>query len=457
MRSLLLFRLAGVALLAAGPAPCELKAVHPTVRSIVDSVSEERIAAHMRKLESFGTRETHSEGAVAARQWILKELKSYSPRLEVRMDTHSVKRGGRILRDMDVVNVVAVLPGKSMPDRQIVIGAHYDDLILVPRKGAVPGEGETMDPEASAAAPKAPGVSDNASGVAAMLELARVLSRQEFDKTLVFIAFGAEEQGLIGASLYAAAAHDQGDRIEAVFNNDIIGNDRASNGVTRSNEVNLFSGDPMDSPSRALARYICEVGARYVPAMRVNLIFRADRFGRGGDHTPFHDVGYAAVRFTTAAEALELQHTTGDNMAAASPAYTARVARVNAAAMASLALAPKPPVVVRQAPVQSGRTAPPNLARGQSRYDAVLRWTNPEPESDLLGYAVVVRSTLAPLWEREVFVGNVQEYTMRDVSIDDVVLGIKAINRRGFESMVSAYVMAPYRRTAPQAAAPGQD
>ena len=181
-----------------------------------------------------------------------------------------------------------------------------------------------------------------------------------------------------------------------MLNNDIIGNDRAGNGVTASNLVRVFSGEPADSPSRAVARYVRDIAARYVPAMKVDLVFRADRFARGGDHTPFHEKAFGAVRFTTAAEALDLQHTAGDNMAAASPGYTARVARVNAAAAASLALAPKPPVVVRRLPPPEAggpERILPNLTRGKGRYDAVLRWTNPEPEADLAGYSVVFRST----------------------------------------------------------------
>ena len=422
--------------------------VSPIVKQIVDAISTDRIAANMQKLESFGTRDTHSDGNVKARRWLIEEFKSYSPRLQVRFDTHRVKKRGRIVRDLDVVNVIAVLPGSVKPERQVIVSGHYDSLATAIKKGAAPGEPNSIDAEASAKRPLAPGVSDDASGVAAVLELARVMSGHEFEKTVVFAAFGAEEQGLIGSTLFAQAARKAKASIEAVLNNDIIGNDRAGNGIVMTHTVRVFSADPADSPSRSLARYIFDTAPRYVPSMRVDLVFRSDRFGRGGDHTPFNREGYAAVRFTTPAEALDLQHTEKDTFEAASPAYTARVAKVNAAALASLALAPKPPDVDRLVPAR-GPSRPavlsPNLARGKSRYDAVLRWKNPDPEADLLGYAVVIRSTSTPYWEREIFAGNVVEYTLKDFSIDDVIIGVKAIDKTGIESMVSAYVMAQYQ------------
>ena len=425
--------------------------VNPVVKEIVDAISTDRIAANMKKLESFGTRDTHSDGNVKARRWLLEEFKSYSPRLQVRFDTHRVKKRGRIVRDLDVVNVIAVLPGSVKPERQVIVSGHYDSLATAIKKGAAPGGPNSIDAEASAARPLAPGVSDNASGVAAVLELARVMSGHEFEKTVVFAAFGAEEQGLIGSTLFAQDARKAKASIEAVLNNDIIGNDRSGGGIVMTHTVRIFSADPADSPSRSLARYIYDNAPRYVPSMRVDLVFRSDRFSRGGDHTAFNREGYAAVRFTTPAEALDLQHTEKDTFEAASPEYAARVTKVNAAALASLALAPKPPDVDRLVPARDpSRPAvvSPNLFRGKSRYDALLRWKNPDPEADLLGYAVVIRSTTAPLWEREIFAGNVQEYTLKDFSIDDVIIGVKAVNKAGIESMVSAYVLGPYQPTA---------
>lgn len=434
------------------------KSLHPIVQKVVADISEERIAAIMKKLESFGTRNTNAlpttdpkKGIEAARQWILDEMKSYSPRLKVRFDTYRLKKTGRLVQDTDVVNVVAELPGALSPQIQVGVSGHYDSMAFVRLPGVpigdnpdAPGAAENAAKanEASARADEAPGVSDDASGVAAVMELARVMSQHTFDKTVVFIAFAGEEQGLFGSSLHAAKAKREKIQLEALLNNDIVGNDVSGNGVTASHSVRVFSGDPMDSGSRAVARYVKDTAERYVPSMRVDLVFRQDRFGRGGDHTPFHLNGFSAVRFTTAAENLGIQHTAKDSFANASAPYATRVARVNGAALASLALAPKPPDVTRGPQRESAggtSVSNANLGRGSSRYDAVMMWKNEGVETDLAGYAVVLRSTLSPLWEREIFVGNVKEFTLENFSIDDVVIGIKAIDKDGVESLVSAY------------------
>jgi hypothetical protein len=217
----------------------------------------------------------------------------------------------------------------------------------------------------------------------------------------------------------------------------------------------VFSEDPADSGSRQLARYIRDAAQRYVPGFEAGLVFRADRFSRGGDHTPFNAVGYAAVRFTSAAENLKVQHTGNDTMDIASPAYTANVARINAAAAASLANAPSAPQTVREILTGSakGRKVP-NLSRGASKYDAILRWKDPQPAEDLAGYAIVVRSTTAPFWDHEIFAGKVNEFTLPGLSIDDVILGVKAIDLQGHESMVSPYVATPFARKPIEVAAP---
>jgi len=380
------------------------KSIHPAVNKIVGEVSEERIAATMKKLETFGTRLTASEGAKAARAWIAEEMKQYSPRLQVRQDAWVVKQMPRMTGEVEVTNVVAVLPGKSIPETQVVVASHYDTIAM---RGAT----------------AAPGVVDNGSGVATMMELARVMSQYEFDKTLVFVSFEAEEQGLVGATLHAEKALKEKQAIEAVLNDDIMGGDWSGNGFRSTHAVRVFSDEPMDSGSRSLARYIKETGERYVPEMRVDLVYRRDRFGRGGDHTPFHARGFAAVRFTTPAENYQNQHGPGDSLENASVPYTARVARLNAAAAASLALAPKAPVLR-------------GLGRGSSQYNAVARW---DADAKVAGYAVLIRSTLAPYWEREIYVGKVSEYTLKDFSIDDVVIGVKAYNSDGVESLVSAF------------------
>ena len=396
------------------------KSIHPAVKRAVAEISEERIAASLKKLESFGTRYVASStddpahGRGATHRWIFEQFQSYSPRLQVRYDKWLVPKMARVNADVEVVNVVAVLPGKVFPETQVILSCHHDTVAY--ERGQ--GSGRKVSE-------RAPGVVDNGSGVAAVLELARVLSQYEFDKTLVFVAFDAEEEGLFGASLHAQKAKASNQPIEAVLNNDIIGGDFSANGFRSTHAIRVFSGGPMDSGSRSLARYIKEVGERYVPEMRVDLIYRSDRFGRGGDHTPFHQRGFSAVRFTTPAEHYQNQHSAGDTFENASAPYTARVTRVNAAVAASLALAPKPPVLG-------------TLGRGPSQYDAVTRW---QADDRAAGYEVVIRSTLAPFWEREITVEKVGEYTLKNYSIDDVVIGVRAFNKDGIESLVSAYAV----------------
>ena len=432
--------------------------LNPTVKQIVEGVSEVQIGSTMKTLEGFGTRYVLSEqdnsthGIGAAQRWIFNEFNSYSPRLRVSLHSFTARKSQRLANDVALANVVAVLPGTVEPDRYVVISSHYDS--IASRRG--PGTPRTEDEgprTPQEIEPVAPGVSDNASGVAAVLELARVMSQYEFDKSVVFIAFSAEEVGLLGSQAYAAKAKQEKMEIEAVLNNDIIGNDVAGNGRSANGRVRVFSEGPEDSPSRALARYTKEIAERYLPSMTVDLILRRDRFGRGGDHTSFNREGFAAVRLTTPSENYANQHTATDTFANASVPYATRVAKMNGAVLASLALAPKPPVVMRpRAAGSTGSTSPdnaaqmparrpmgPGLTRGRSGYDAALRWEMPNPEPDLAGYAVVIRATTSPLWEREIYVGNVTEYNIPDLSIDDVVIGVKAIDKDGNQSLVSAY------------------
>jgi hypothetical protein len=433
-------------LLAAG-ARAQMKSMNPEIRQLVDSISEERVVEISKKLESFGTRNIYSsqddpkQGIGAARHWLYEQFKSYSPRLEVRFDSYRVKKKGRLNDDVEIHNVVAILPGKLNPERQFIISGHYDSLAFKrPPEDRQQTDGEIHYERE----PVEPGVTDDGSGTAAVLELARVMSQREFEKTIVFVAFAGEEYGLVGSTLYAQKARKENQIIDGVLNNDIIGSESSGDGKINNSMLWLFSDGPEDSSSRQLARYIQDVGTRYVPSMKVNLVFRADRLGRGGDHTPFQQQGYAAVRFTSPNENYANQHTMTDTFANTSVSYTARVIRVNAAALASLALAPKAPVVdeeIQHGPRKGQLT--PMIGRGKSHYDAVLRWKDDHPEPDLAGYAVVMRSTTAPDWEREMFVGKVNEFTLKDVSIDDVVFGVKAIDRDGNESLVSAYVPRP--------------
>jgi hypothetical protein len=453
---------------------------NPAVKAIVEEISEERIAAILKKLESFGTRHVMSDqkdpehGIGAAQRWIFEQLQSYSPRLQVRYETFTLHKGagrGAVLHDVELANVVAVLPGEVDKDCQILVSGHYDSLDIAHapartdedrladflKDGATEADARAymklfplseargrIDNDATARQKFAPGVTDDGSGTAAVMELARVMSRHKFDKTLVFVAFTGEEIGLEGAKAYVA--RHSGEQIEALLNNDIIGSDVAGNGLSASGVLRVFSAGPEDSPARALARYTKDIAEQYVPSMKVDLIFRRDRFMRGGDHTPFADAGIAAVRLTTPSENYENQHTPTDTFANTSVPYTTRVVRMNAAVLASLALAPRPPVVAftwGSGKLKGSRV--PLLSRGKSGYDAVLRWM-PSPEADVAGYSILLRRTTSPVWQREIYAGNVTSYTLPDFSIDDVVIGIKAIDRDGNPSLVSAYDLPAVRR-----------
>jgi hypothetical protein len=462
---------------------------------MMGQVSEARIRATLEKLESFGTRNTMSNqddpvrGVGAARTWILNEMTSYSPKLQVRFEKFRVKKQGqRIFKDVDLYNVVAYLPGKKMPETVVVVSAHYDSLNLGTRPaGAAAGPGTDAaagggfgagargnttanmtlaDFEKNAELP-APGVCDDGSGTASVMELARVMSQYEFDKTLAFVAFAGEEQGLIGSSLQAAKAKKEGQVIEAVLNNDIIGTDTAGNGRMGNGSVSVYSDETMDSISQQLSRYVRDIAERYIPSMKVSTVFMGDRLGRGGDHTPFQWEGFAAVRISTPNEIYANQHRATDLLANMSVPYTTKVAKVNLVAAANLALAPKPPIVMPEpragggrqggagagvptgaapgAGAGGGRRPTPMIARGGG-YDAVLRWRAAGPDDDIKGYTIVIRPTTSPYWEQEIYVGKVNTYTLKDVSIDDAKFGVKAIGVNGSESLVTAYAYPPRQK-----------
>jgi hypothetical protein len=450
-------------------------ALNPTIVEIINSVSEERISATLHKLESFGTRYDFSSqddpehGIGAAKKWIFDQFQSYSPRLQVSYHNFTLKKSAvnrRIVRDVDLSNIVAVLPGSIDPERYVLITAHYDSLNIVRKSvftdderaadfvkhGMDPAEAKRMveyfpsdnpqgepDYESTAVEKIAPGVSDDGSGTAAVLELARVMSQYQFDKSIVFIAFAAEEVGLEGGRAYAAYAKEKGMDIEAVLNNDIIGSDISGNGRSENGVLRVFADSPEDSPSRTLERYFKLIAQRYVPSMQVEMVFHRDRFDRGGDHTPFAVQGFAAIRLTSPSENYANQHSATDTFEHTSVPYATRVTRMNGAVLASLALAPTAPVT--NYTIMTGEqkgTRRPMLSRGESGYDAVLRWLK-SPEPDVAGYAIVIRSTTAPDWVREIWVGNVTKYAIPDLSIDDIVIGVKAVDKDGNQSLVSVY------------------
>jgi Zn-dependent M28 family amino/carboxypeptidase len=334
--------LPGLALLwAAASLAAQAAPPDPVIQKMLSEVSPDRIAATVRTLAAFETRGNYSNpsqktrGIGAARRWIFDQFHRCSPRLEVSYDVG--KQGST-----DVVSVIATLKGTMEPEKRIAVAAHYDSI----------NQRAAGDKEAPA-----PGADDDASGTAVVLELARVMSQYRFRKTIVFIAFAGEEIGLTGSTRYASRARAVKEQIGAVFSNDIVGANVV--GVTHNiidggddetagpdgdtgNRLRVYAPDTPDAASHRLALLIQEAAGRYVPVLKIDLIPSADRFGRTGDQAPFQNNGFAAVRLTSASEHTVSQHTANDLPDGVSPSFTADVARVNGAAIASLAV-PSPP------------------------------------------------------------------------------------------------------------------
>jgi hypothetical protein len=430
-------------------------ALNPQIQRIVREVSASNIEAIIRKLASFGTRHTLSEtesdsrGIGAARRWIKQEMERYGQlsggRLRVEFDQFTTPAAGRIPKPTEVVNVVATLPGRQPEsvDRIFVVSGHYDSCVCT----------QSMTDATS----DAPGANDDASGTAAVMEMARVMSRYEFDATLVFMAVAGEEQGLIGSTHWAEMAKEKKLNIAGMFTNDIIGSSRAEDGRIDNRHVRVFAegvpparettaemramlqtGGENDGATRQLARYIKEVGERYVPRMNVTVVYRKDRYLRGGDHSPFLERGYPAVRFTEPNEDFRHQHQKirkengvqyGDLPEFVDFNYVAQVTRLNAASLASLALAPAAPTSVE-------------METARLENDTTLRWeANKEP--DLAGYQIVWRETTAPFWQHKIFAGNVTRYSVKGISKDNYIFGVRAVDKEGNASM-SVYPK-PYR------------
>lgn len=434
MRILILFvMVAGLAVPARGQ----------DIPSILSQISADSIDASVRTLANFHTRHTLSDtlsdtrGIGAARRWIYRTLSRYSTqsggRLQVSYHRFTQAPGRRVPQATEIVNVVAVLPGSSpaSKDRILVVSGHYDSIC-----------GSQSDAECYA-----PGANDDASGTAAVMELARVMSQYQFDATIVFMTVAGEEQGLYGAYGWAEQAVRDSLDIQAMFTNDIIGSPVAADGSKEPFRVRLFAdgippvrensvmvqaylrtGGENDLPSRQLARHIVEVNQAFYSEMTVDMIYRRDRYLRGGDHIAFLEKGYAAVRFSEPNENYAHQHQNvrvedgiqyGDLPEFVDAEYVARVARVNAVALAATANAPASPSNVRMD------------LRGLTT-STTIRWA-PNTESDLAGYRIVWRETTSPVWQHRTDVGNVTEITL-PYSKDNVIFGVQALNTRGFVS-----------------------
>jgi hypothetical protein len=420
--------------------------VDPEIGRIVAQIRAQNIERTINALVSFGTRNTLSvqddpkRGIGAARDWLAVEFGRISQetggRLKVEQQSFVQPVGARVPRPTRLTNVVATLPGtdSASAQRVIIVSGHYDSMCTSPTN----------------AVDDAPGANDDASGSAAVLEMARVMSHYKFRATLVFMCVAGEEQGLLGSTYFAEQAKQQNMPIEAMLTNDIIGNTLGGNGVHDNRTVRLFSegistletpaeartrqsvGGEDDSISRQLARFLKETGERYVRNMRVALVSRRDRYGRGGDHIPFTERGYAAVRFTEPNENYHHQHQNvrveggieyGDLAKFVDFPYVANVARINAAGIAAMALAPAPPQGV-------------GIVTSRLTNDTDLRWTA-GADTEIVGYEVVWRATTAPTWTHARSVGKVAAYTVAGLSKDDYFFGVRAIDKQGHRSPVA--------------------
>lgn len=440
--------LAGLALITACMPGLAQDTPHPASNSKLDAIgsapSAARIEADVRTLVGFGTRHTLSDtasdtrGIGAARRWVHAEFERISRDcggcLEVRYVSGTVKGEPRIPGPTEVVSVIAIQRGSADPNRYVIMSGDIDSRVS-----------DVMD-----ATSDSPGANDNASGLAGTLEAARVLSRHRFSGSIVYAALAGEEQGLFGGKILAEEAQKNGWRIEGVLNNDMIGNIKGIDGVidnhtarvfaegTRATETaeearqRRFTGGEVDSPTRNLARYIARM-AEHVPNLDVMMVYRLDRFGRGGHHRPFNDLGYPAVRVMETHEHYDRQHQDlrtergrvfGDTIDGVDFAYAAKLTALNAVALAGMASAPPPPAHVD--------------IKGAVSADTTLSWTRPDPKQapNLAGYKLYWRLTTESQWTHSRWVGDVTTATLANLVIDNFYFGVAAVAKDGTESPV---------------------
>lgn len=418
-------------------------AADPQIAAAIRQVSAERLQQTVDKLVSLGTRSTLSaqednsikagKGVGAAREWIKSEFERYSKDcggcLEVKTDSFLEQPADRIPKPTQITNVYAVLRGTDakQAERIVLVTGHYD----------------SRNSDNANATDPAPGANDDGSGTAVSLECARVLSKMKFPATIIFLTVAGEEQGLNGSKHFAEMAKQQGWKLEAVLNNDIVGGDRSpqqdagfvrvfSEGVpAAASEAEIRRiralGGESDSSSRELARYIAEVGRTYPSSVKPLLVFRLDRFLRGGDHYSFNQQGFAGVRFTEFREDYNHQHQNvrtengieyGDLPKFVNFDYVAEVARLNAATLASLASGPAPPARVK-------------MLTKELENDTHLTW---EPSAGAASYEVVWRATSSPDWEHVQTVAGATSAVLK-VSKDNVIFGVRAVDESGHRSL----------------------
>jgi len=392
------------------------------------------LKADVVKLVSFYNRNTFSDtvsntrGIGAARRWLYSEFQKINQenggRMKVYYDYFYQKLSSRLKRSLGIdsvmmANVIAVIPG-TRSDRILHINGHYDSR-----------NDSGMDIEGFA-----PGANDDGSGTVALLELARVLSKGKFFNTIMLAAVTGEEQGLMGSSHIAKTAKAKDMHIEGVIANDMIGNIQGGDGKSDNTILRCFSPDPVDSPSRNLARYFNRISEDYFPQLKLKMIFRLDRFGRGGDHSPFIRQGFAGVRFTEPYENYEIQHSTKDTPDKMSFEFFTRTTRLNAAIAAYWANSPTPPSIVA-------------ISR-DSVYQTVISFICDEPEENLKGFKLFMRETDSGYWTESRFSpvpeeedhrlwGKVHRIRLQNRDQDYYIFGLASVNKEGYESIANTY------------------
>ena len=417
----------------------------PKLYDIGAAASPERIRADIQTLADFGTRHTLSEtesetrGIGAARRWIYEEFEKISADcggcLEVIYVADTIEGETRIPEPTEVVSVLAIQRGTLDPNRYVMMSGDIDSRVS-----------DVMNATADS-----PGANDNASGMAGALEAARILTQYDFAGSIIYAGLSGEEQGLFGGKIVAQHAIDEGWNLEAVLNNDMISNVSGIDGVTDNATVRVFSegtraveteeeayrrrftGGEVDSPSRNLARYIDRLADDYLTNLDVMMIYRLDRFGRGGHHRPFNEAGFPGVRIMEVHEHYDRQHQDlrtedgieyGDTMEGVDEVYAAKVTGLNAITLAGMAGAPPIPANVE--------------IEGAVRPDTTLSWGRAEGEAagNLAGYRVWWRLTTEPHWTHSRYVGDVDSYTLEDIVIDNYLFGVSAVAEDGSETPV---------------------
>ena len=416
------------------------------LHDIGTAASAEQLEYYIRQLAGFGTRHTLSDtvsdtrGIGAARRWIKAEFEKISDDcgrcLEVFYVSGIVEPQRRVPEATNVVNVVAIQRGYADPNRFVIMSGDIDSRVLDPNDG-------TSD---------APGANDNASGMAGAIEAARILSKYQFPSSIIYTGLSGEEQGLLGGKILADYAIANEWDIKGVLNNDMIGNIKGINGVINNTTARVFSegtrfveteqearirrftGGEVDSPSRNLARYVDLMADRYVPNLDVMMIYRLDRFGRGGHHRPFNEAGFPGVRIMETNENYFMQHEDireedgikyGDTIDGVDFDYAAKLTNLNAVIMASMAWAPAPPANVQ--------------IQGAVRPSTTLSWDalNPSKNPQLAGYKIYWRLTDSNQWQWSKFLpSDTLEHTLENIVIDNYYFGVAAVSINGFESPV---------------------